>query len=289
MTMHPDLVRLKEPPLLAHHVTDYRGRMPDGDLLVDIKHDGVRALWLGDELVTRQGAPIGGVAVAQAALMRLQGRYGRRMMFDSELIVDGSFYATSRHVAFAAGKVAAVNPQLFIFDAVPLDVWLGRLPPTSLIERRCELEDKTALVDSDHLHCVRSVAFDDPADVESYAAGAIVDGEEGVVIKPAMSGYRRDRRQAWLRIKRTITADCRILGVTPHPESDDMIAGLVVDYEGKPIRITAGFTDENRRLLWAERAIITGRLVEIEAMEATTGGKLRQPRFVRIRYERIWT
>lgn len=288
MTPHPDLLRLKEPPLLCHPVYDYRGRMPDGQLLVDIKYDGVRALWLDRELLTQQGFPIGGVEHLAAALRRLDHRYGRPMFYDAEMIIGGSFMASARQCAFRYDAPAAPGAVLHIFDAVPLDDWHSGHPPTPIHERRAQLADKIARLNDDAIRCAHGVTLDSPADVEKYAAGVIVDGHEGVVIKPASGLYKRERQGAWLRIKRNVTYDCKILGIVPHPDSQEMIGGLAVEHDGSRVKIVRGFTDDQRAELWEDRALIAGRYVEVEAMGLTEKGKLRQPRFSRIRYERIW-
>lgn len=138
------------------------------------------------------------------------------------------------------------------------------------------------------IEAVPWVILCDPVAVEVYARDMIADGAEGVVAKPLGGGYDRSGRTDWLRIKRRQTYDYEVLGVTPYPDSREAIAGLVIAWRGKPLRVTAGFTEAERAELWRERAIITGRIVEIAAMEETVSGSLRQPRFERVRYERIW-
>lgn len=288
MTPHPDLLRLNEPPLLCHPVRDYAGRMPDGDLLVDVKYDGVRALWVDGELVTRQGLAIGGVEHLAEALRRLEHRYGRKMFFDGEMVIGGSFDATARHCAFWRQVPDEPDARIYLFDALPVDDWKGGHPTTPILCRRMQLVDMVQRLDDPAIVPVVGRTFDDPARVEAYAAGVIVDGHEGIVIKPQQSRYSRTRQGAWLRIKRMVTIDCRIMGTTPHPDSPEMLGALIVDAEGHRLKVARGFTDDERRRLWRERAIITNRHVEVEAMERTKAGKLRQPRFARIRWERIW-
>lgn len=285
-TPHPALKR--QPPLLCQLVRDWSGKPVTGDMLIDAKIDGVRALWIDGELVTREGGPIGGVDHIVGALASLEARYGEPMFFDGEMLLPAGFEATARHVAFTPGKAEAPDARLYLFDAITMAQWRANFTPFTLIERRGELEDKARIEGRECVAVVASVAFDNAADIESHAAGVIGEGGEGVVIKPVNGGYTRERSGEWLRIKRRLTFDCEVLGITPDPDSRERIAGLVVASGNKVIRVTAGFTEAERALLWKERAIITGRLVEIAAMEMTERGSLRQPRFERVRYERIW-
>lgn len=289
MTPHPALRHVPGPADLCQPVADWRGKMPGEHVIVDTKVDGVRAWWTPIHgLLTQNGHRIRGLEIGEEAMRSLASRYSRPMMFDSELRIGDCFEATARHVAFTKNAPTVTNAVLTVFDAVDLAAWHGDRASAPLIDRINELDDKIATAGEPALARSVSVAFDNPADILAYANDRIAAGDEGIVAKDAYGQYRRDRRNPWLRIKGRKTFDLRILGVVPDPDSRFRIAALAVDFNGTKLRIANGFSDAERKMLWEDRALINGRFVEVSAKDRTIKGKLREPVFERIRWERIW-
>ena len=114
-----------------------------------------------------------------------------------------------------------------------------------------------------------------PLAVRAIAGKAWALGHEGIVAKDARSPYVRGRADAWRRLKRAMTVICPIVGV----DVRDGLGTLLVQHKGRVVRVTAGFGPDDRRWLAEMGSPLIGRLVEIEAMEETATGSLRQPRF----------
>lgn len=272
---------------LCQLVTDWNpSRFPDcGTALVEQKHDGIRALWLrapdGPEICTREGAPMLCASHAAADLKRLESAFGRPMVLDAEYVEPGGFEATKRSFE-TGGRVRDPNARpglLMVFDAVPLDVWEGSGLCAPLAERKDALRLAMTREPSPHLRYVAHATVMSAAEAEQVAMGAIERGHEGVLIKDSRAGYVRERSSTWQRIKRQLRVDCPIVDVEPVEHPAGIMAALIVEHRGRQVRITIGLTPAERRELWTFWPRLIGRVVEVEAMEITAAGSLRQPRF----------
>ncbi len=106
-----------------------------------------------------------------------------------------------------AKKSAPDTPlHLFVFDALRLDEDLIDLP---LRERAARIE---AAVPDDFV--IPRILTSDPGEAEAFAAAALAQGHEGVMVKDADSLYSAGRRgSAWLKVKPAHTLDLVVLGV----------------------------------------------------------------------------
>ena len=158
-------------------------------------------------------------------------------------------------------------------------------------------------------HVVISVPADGRG--EDYYRAAVAQGLEGVMAKRKDSRYEPGVRSgAWLKIKPQKSCDCVIAGYTPGrggrgPAFGALLLGL---YEGKTLvpvgRVGTGFSDQLLAELMAKFAPLvtpaaqlpdtTGKVVwlepvlvcEVGYMEVTKDGKLRIPRFFRLRSDK---
>ena len=269
---------------LCQLVSDWTGRMPAGGAIVEPKVDGIRALWIDGELVTREGAPIHGAEHIAACLRWLEHEACVPMFFDGEWQVGGSFAATLAHFQARGGRGDAGT--LHLFDAMPMRVWRGEDPGQALEDRRPKLD---RLLDGKARGAVRALPWAWASDADEVAAQAreyIAGGGEGVVVKNPLATYRRARTSEWQRIKKAMSLDLRIVDAVPQKEREWMLGALVLDYRGKRVRVAAGFSDVERMALWRDRASLVGTMAEVEAMEVTESGALRQARFVRLRLDK---
>lgn len=97
-------------------------------------------------------------------------------------------------------------------------------------------------------------------------------GYEGLVIR---NGAK------WLKVKPKETADVRITGLQAGTKKYTGMLGAFLTEYGK---VGTGFTDEQREALNDEDLI--GSIIEVEYMELTPGGKMRHPRFIRLREDK---
>ena len=134
----------------------------------------------------------------------------------------------------------------------------------------------------------------------AFFKGACAQGLEGVVAKRLSSRYQPGQRSgAWIKIKRSETVQCAIVGFLPAGENDFRSLILAAN-EGDRLRyvgkVGSGFNralrDRLNRLLWSrlrERPLVPckakGKWVQpglyctVRCMERTAGGELRAPAF----------
>jgi ATP-dependent DNA ligase len=184
---------------LCHLATDWAETLPPGQWQAEEKVDGIRAIWLSGELVSREGSPIHGVGHITAELERLQRAYGRRMMFDGEFQVGSKLKSTMAHFQYR-GRAGDAG-ELFLFDAVPLEEWQEDACTEPLTDRQRVLRD---MVEGEHPSCVTmlpSSIVRDAAEVWGMADAMWSAGKEGLVLKAMDSLYRRQRDPTWLKVK----------------------------------------------------------------------------------------
>ena len=266
-------------------VTDYDPKyLPSGGAIVERKHDGWRAIWLRGELVSRSGATLWSTAHLWPALRELEARFGEPMMFDGEYVVADSFAATSTECNGAknAGAPVEGGGVLHIFDAVPMSVWEGREAGMTLRHRKKTLANRM-FVRGD-LHLVEHFEGSFPEQILNCAMLRIRDGDEGIVIKDPRALHAAGRSRAWMRLKRSLTLDLRVIGYGERKgDNAGTLAHIIVDNGGKACKVASGFDERERATLlhYPERMI--GRIAEIGAMEILDSGALRQAKFLRWR------
>jgi ATP-dependent DNA ligase len=279
---HPALARRPDSQAeLCQLVGDWTGRVPGGGMIVEPKIDGIRALWIDGELVTRNGAPIAGAEHIADRLRILEREACMPMFFDGEFQVDGSFDATLAH--FAAGGKNGDAGTLQVFDAMPMRAWRGEDPGEALDARKVKLDRMLAATADGAVRPLPWAWATDIDDIEAKAREFITAGGEGIVVKQPGATYQRRRGTIWQRIKKAITLDLRIVGYEADRERPWLLGLLILDHEGVKVRVRAGFSDAERMALWTARDGLVGAVAEIEAQERTESGSLRSARYVRMR------
>lgn len=270
------LPRRVEGQSICQLVTDWQDTSWPGLVLVEQKHDGVRAVYHTGDVVTRNEVPIAAAGHILPGLLGLERELGGPHVIDGEILHPAGFDAT---LAAVNSKNPPPDCVMVIFDAIPLDAFNGKADCPPLIERKAALWRAMQAAPSPFARFVSHAEIRDPRQIRPIAQKAWALGHEGIVVKEAGAPYVRGRASSWRRLKRAMTAICPIIGVDATPNAGGPLGTLVVAHKGKPVRVTAGFSPDERRALLDMRAALIGRLVEIEAMDVTASGSLRQPRF----------
>lgn len=89
-----------------------------------------------------------------------------------------------------------------------------------------------------------------------------------------------------VKIKRVLSFDLRVTaiyeGVGKHA---GRLGALGLDFNGQELRVGTGFTDEQREEWWRNPPI--DQIAEVEAMDYSSDGLLREPRFKGLRFDKI--
>jgi ATP-dependent DNA ligase len=269
---------------MSDRVGDWAGKVPIGGAMVEMKIDGMRALGMDGELCSREGSTIHGADHILATLREIEREACVPLFFDGEYQVGNCFRETVSHFKAAGGR--GDRGTLFLFDAIPMRVWRGEDPCETLQARRAKLDKLVAPFVGPHLQLVPWAYMTDAAEIEAKARELIAAGGEGVVVKRALSTYRRIKSGDWQRIRKSLTLDVPITGFYPLRENADALGSLEGVLDGVRFKVAAGFSDAERVELWRVREGLVGSYMELDAMELTEAGKPRQAVFVRIRGDR---
>ena len=192
--------RFARPPAqLCQLASDWRGKLQPGNWLAQQKVDGVRALWIDGDLVTREGVSIGGTDHIRRELRELERAAGARLFVDGEFQVDGNLAATMRHFN-QRGRYGDAG-TFFAFDVLPHAQWAANASEKPLTARLMQLE---GLVDVTQPRSVRVIPGHSVANaIEGMRLAESMwrADLEGLVVKRADARYERRRSAAWLKVK----------------------------------------------------------------------------------------
>lgn len=112
-------------------------------------------------------------------------------------------------------------------------------------------------------------------------------GLDGLMAKQVEGTWEAgvDRQGRQLKLKDHLSLDLEVCGlVNGEGKFDGMIGALRVYWRGQPVQISGGkLTNDERQLYWQNPDLLVGKIVEVHALGLTPDGKLREPRFQRIR------
>lgn len=267
-------------------------RWPQMGAIVDEKIDGIRALWMGSGCPqSREGRDLECAWLRVRELEQLADRLGPgQWMIDAELTVGPDLDST---IGAHRAKKLRDDAVLHVFDAIPLTQWESGAEGLPLHERRRQLKEAFAVGPLPGLRLVPSWDVWLPVVAENLASGIWAAGGEGIVIKDRRAPYVRARPATWQKLKRAATYRVQITGWEPRkarpgkppPTGPERVAVLIGLHDGRKVRIAAGLSDADRIRYARIGDSLAGRVAEVEAMEKTAKGNLRQAVFKRWRQE----
>jgi len=192
--------RFARPPAqLCQLASDWRGKLQPGNWLAQQKVDGVRALWINGDLVTREGVSIGGTDHIRRELRELERAAGARLFVDGEFQVDGNLAATMRHFN-QRGRYGDAG-TLFVFDVLPHNQWLANASEKPLTARLMQLQRLVDVTQPKTIRMIPSGPVANEADVTRLAEAMWRADLEGLVVKRADARYERRRSKEWRKVK----------------------------------------------------------------------------------------
>jgi bifunctional non-homologous end joining protein LigD len=113
----------------------------------------------------------------------------------------------------------------------------------------------------------------------------LAQGMEGSMLKRRTSAYQGGQRvPTWLKLKAIASEDCEIVGFEPGKNGRSGEVGAIIVRLPSGVETTAsGMTDKVRADMLANPQNYLGKLVEIAHNGVMDSGKLRHPRFKRLR------
>ncbi len=269
-------------------------------LMVAVKKDGVRARFVGGQLVSRQGHKINGCEHIEKELENFPYE------LDGELCIPGMIFDK------ASGKIRSNDPcpeaVYYVFDM-----------PTAYAKRE---RYNFMLADITELDYVKIITHFDAHNISELLGiyeDAIEVGEEGIVIYDPDSLYEDKRSYDWTRLVPLKTSDCKVVGFFEGKgKHAGSLGGIIVDYKGHKVRVGTGFKEKAkkegdkktislnnpnllgsnysniledsqniRQYIWDNKEHFVGAIAESEFKEETKAGSMRQPRFKRWRWDKV--
>jgi ATP-dependent DNA ligase len=257
----------KAPLSQAMLARPYKGILPES-YAVEPKIDGVRVIvevcrqTLAVAMKTRNGNPLPSIAHLGGWFSDTASKHGV-FTFDCEAVSGADFYDS---VGDIRSSEPATDARLWLLD-IPDDVG-------TYGERRTQMAQFTY---SDTVQLVESFMGISPNDAFRRF---VSQGFEGAMVKDVSAPYAQGKRSnAWLKVKAVDAEDCPVVSVH---EGEGRLAGtmghVVVENNGRLIRVGGGFTDEQRRTIWANRDTVIGSWLEVTFQSKTPDGSMRHPR-----------
>jgi DNA ligase-1 len=245
----------------------YKGILPES-YAVEPKIDGVRVIvevcrqTLAVAMKTRNGNPLNSLLHLGEWFSETASKHGV-FTFDCEAISGQDFYDS-------VGAVRSNDPAEGAF------LWLLDLPDDvgTYRERRALMSKFTY---DDRVNLVESFVGISPNDAFRRF---VSQGFEGAMVKDLDAPYSQGKRSnAWLKVKAVDAEDCPVVSVH---EGQGRLAGtmghVVVENNGRLVRVGGGFSDEQRAMIWANRDTVIGSYLEVTFQSRTPDGSMRHPR-----------
>lgn len=253
--------------------------LPFDDYVMMPKYDGCLAIITPDCVVTRTGEPIRSIPqCSQAVAEVLPGH-----------VVFGEVYKFDTPFKDISGSFRRHKPQpdllVVVFDAVPFKNWLTAKCDKPYIERYAALKEAVLRTPTPSL--IVAPALDLAAPQGFANAMVATGGYDGAIIRRKSAGWATgaSKNGEAIKVKPVKSLDLRSVGwFAGRGKHEGRCGGIFVEYRGVKTQVGTGFTDKEREAI--ATGCHDGAIAEVEFMELTTDGKLREPRFKGWRHDK---
>lgn len=258
----------------------------------DRKYDGCQAVIFVDGqddavVQSRTGETYVGCAPAARRLSRIVGPEGYGRVYFAEAWWPGKDQFNLISGAFRKG-VENEDLQLRVFDSVDYKSFEYGYDPTPFSTRRELLEDLLSNVafgdpQVELSHCITNAKY---GNAQEYCNLLFEEGGyDGLVLKNPNGTWTKNKATGdeQIKIKKRLSYDLRVIdfhigtgGKTGRP-----VYTITVDFKGSPLGVGSGMPHK------LEECPKVGDIVEIEAMDYSSNGLLREPRYKAVRYDKV--
>lgn len=185
------------------------------------------------------------------------------------------------------GKIVSRNgKELFNipeFEGEQAEIFLGTFKDTV---SAVKTKDNKGMIDKSHVYplypsiderlIIDWFSMVDRYKIERLFKRAEELGYEGLVIKKGDIHYK---------VKSKVTYDVSIVGIIGGTgKYVNKLGAFIVLLDGVTFKVGTGFTDRERHDFYSDEYI--GKCIEIEGMEKLPSGRIRHPRFIRLRLDK---
>ncbi len=284
--------------MLANKYFDNPKKLEGKKFAITTKLDGFRLIAIKDEhenvsFYSRVGKRIEGlVEIAE----EFCSAFPCGTVLDGELTVSNYFELESKEAYKAASKIISQKGETpktgltyRVFDAMYIDEWRDQNCTHTYELRRHLLHGlfKFPAAPISHIELLPVLyQGDDVSKVQEILEEIVAAGGEGCMINLLDSPYRFNRCWDIMKVKKFNSLDLEVVGVE---EGSGRLIGTLgaiqVRYKGgNVVKVGSGFSDEERKLYWANPKLILNSIVEIKYFEESTNAdgtfSLRFPTWV---------
>ncbi|MGJ8646817.1 MAG: DNA ligase [Marinomonas colpomeniae] len=207
------------------------------DYLVSEKYDGIRAIWTGEALVTRQGNPINAPSWFTEKL--------------PQVWLDGELWSKRNDFSFIMSTVRKNNPidkewqkiHYMIFDAPDAE---------KIMTFEARYQRYTSIVNSlelPHVIPIKQFTVKNNQELNQVLEDYVKEGAEGLILHRKLARFVNGRTDNLLKLKPYMDAEATVVEVLNSTgKYADMMGSILVEMpSGLRFKIGSGFSDEERR------------------------------------------
>lgn len=281
---------------------DHKHKLVGKEIIITEKIDGVRTVAIIDEngdvkFYSRQGKEIEGLVEIEADIRKMNLK---NIVLDGETTILDQSGLESKEVfkktmEIMGSKLERKTGLLYnVFDCMPLSAFKAGICKTSTRARKKYFGEK-------HSEKCEDIKYVRPLPVwyDGYYDGSVVKfwhnkilsrGGEGIMINVASAPYECKRTANLLKVKEMYTMDLKIIGFEEGlvgTKFEGTLGAVVVDYNGYPVKVGSGYSEEDREFFWKNQNKLLGRVMEVQYFEETQDAdgnlSLRFPVYVQLR------
>jgi DNA ligase-1 len=235
LTVQVFAVEAETPPQVQlANVYDQDNVSDISNYLVSEKYDGVRAIWTGKTLLSRQGNPISAPEWFTDPL--------------PDVWLDGELWTRRQDFDALSGIVRTQTPDDELWRAVNymvFDMPDADLPFEQRYNNYLRLVEQ---INADHIQAVKQRRFDSNHALSEHMKTLVEKGAEGLMLHLATAKHRSSRSDALLKLKPYFDDEAEVIAYLPgQGKYTDMLGALrVKNQQGIEFSIGTGFTDADR-------------------------------------------
>ena len=235
--------------------------------LMSEKLDGVRALWDGHKLVTRQGKEI---HAPEEFLQRLP-----------PFALDGELWTQRADFENIVSIVRKNQPDQG-WQQITYQIFEVPNQPGGLLQRLQVLKDFLQLHNAPKLRVIEQIPVQSRSEVLQALAEVTAKGGEGLVVRDGSQPYQTGRLNSVLKVKAYQDTECKVVQILPGlGKFEGKMGALECEMaDGTIIKIGSGFSDAQRNQPPEVDSFVTFKFYGL-----TEKGNPRFPVFLRVRNE----
>lgn len=223
-------------------------------------------------------------------LAELDPQFRHGAMLDGEMVADSAKFGDISGAIHRKNHTADYA-RFHCFHVMPLHLFEAGADKVPQLQRMTQL---ARCIDSarDLIRHSQPVYVESDKDVQVEYAKFRERSLEGAMVKVVSEPWIGKRSFAWLKMKPEETTDVIVSSLKKGTGKYSKTLGALICHRvlkggklGAQVQVS-GMTDEQRALWWTMPKRIVGKMIEVAYHEATEIGKLRHPRFVRVRHDK---